>query len=170
MAFDHPMEPTRVEDAVKDAAEEDAFIEHFARLLEQDGGPRIAGRIAALLLLSADALALDAIAERLQASKASISTNARLLEQRGLIERTSVPGDRRDYYRARPDGAVNLLEHRARWLRRLREVARVGAETRAARHPVVRERFQALCRLHAFALRSVERTLRQLRGAERSRA
>ena len=62
---------------MKETVEEDAFIEHFARLLEQDGGPRIAGRIAALLLLSPDALALDEIAERLQASKASISTNAR---------------------------------------------------------------------------------------------
>ena len=152
------------------ATDEEVFIEHFARLLEQDGGPRIAGRIAALLLLSADALALDEIAERLQASKASVSTNARLLERWGLVERSSHLGDRRDYYRARSDGAVNLLEHRLSWLRRLGAAASAGAACQAARHPVVRERFRSLGRLHAFALQNVERTLRQLRRAERDRS
>ncbi|HYH78352.1 MAG TPA: MarR family transcriptional regulator [Longimicrobium sp.] len=147
--------------------DEARFIEQFARLLEQEGGPRIAGRIAALLLLSAEALPLDEIAERLQASKASISTNARMLEQWRLIERVSHPGDRRDYYRARSDGAVNLLERRLDWMRRLRDVADAGAASEAAQHPEVRKRFETLCRLHGFALRNVERTLRQLRrGAD----
>ncbi|HEU4561586.1 MAG TPA: MarR family transcriptional regulator [Longimicrobium sp.] len=154
----------------ENTAGEDQFIEQFARLLEQEGGPRIAGRISALLLLTPDALPLDEIAERLQASKASISTNARLLEQWGLVERVSHPGDRRDYYRSRADGAVNLLERRLAWMRRLRDAADLGAGSNAAQHPVVRERFQTLCRLHAFALRNVERTLHQLRKADRRRA
>ena len=82
----------------------------------------------------------------------------------------SHPGDRRDYYRARSDGAVNLLERRLAWMRRLRDAADLGAESGAAQHPVVRERFATLCRLHAFALRNVERTLRQLRKADGRRA
>jgi DNA-binding MarR family transcriptional regulator len=146
-----------------DLHRENEFIEYFARLVEQDGGSRIAGRVAALLLLSPEDLALDEIAERVQASKASISTNARLLEQWGIVERVSRPGDRRDYYRARPDGAVMMLERRLEWMKRLRDAADRGARTPAARHPVVGERFRVLCRLHSFAIRSVERTLRQLR-------
>jgi DNA-binding MarR family transcriptional regulator len=142
---------------------EDSFIEQFARLVEQEGGPRIAGRIAALLLLSPQALPLDDIAERLRASKASVSTNARMLEQWGLLERASRPGDRRDYYQARADAAVKLLERRLEWMNRLRAAADVGAGSAAAGHPVVRERLATLCRLHGFALRNVERTLRRMR-------
>lgn len=149
---------------------EHEFIEHFARLLEQEGGSRIAGRMSALLLLSANELALDEIAERLQASKASISTNARFLEQWGLVERVSRPGDRRDYYRAREDGAVMLLERRLDWMRRLRDAATEGASTPAAQDPVVKDRFASLCRLHAFATRNVERTLRRLRRSGESPA
>ena len=145
---------------------EHEFIEHFARLLEQEGGSRIAGRMSALLLLSANELALDEIAERLQASKASISTNARLLEQWGLVERVSRPGDRRDYYRARSDGAVRLLERRLEWMRRLTDAANEGACTQAAQDPVVKDRFTSLCRLHSFATRNLERTLRTLRRGQ----
>lgn len=145
-------------------------MEHFARLLEQEGGPRIAGRIAALLLLSPNALSLEEMAERLRVSKASVSTNARLLEQWGLVERVGRPGDRRDFYQATSDGAANLLERRLAWMRRLRDVADEGAQCAAAHHPVVRERFRTLCRLHAFTVKNVERTLRQLRRSEGRRA
>ena len=149
--------------------DEDEFIEHFARLLEQEGGSRTAGRMAALLLLSPGELSLDGIAERVQASKASVSTNARVLEQWGLAEQVSRPGDRRDFYRARPDGAVMLLERRLEWMQRLRDAADQGARTAAARNPVVSERFRTLCRLHSFATRSVERTLRQIRRGAAAR-
>ena len=159
-----PLRPTQT------AADEAAFVERFARLLEREGGPRIAGRIAALLLLTPEALSLEEIARRLKASRASVSTNARLLEQWGLLERIGRPGDRRDFYRANPQGAVNLLERRLEWMRRLGAVAAEGARSQAAQHPVVRERLRALSRLQAFALRNTERALRQVRGAGRARA
>jgi DNA-binding MarR family transcriptional regulator len=164
------MNTERTVPAAGSAMADDEFIEQFARLLEQEGGSRIAGRIAALLLLTPDDMALDEIAERVQASKASISTNARLLEQWGMIERVSHAGDRRDFYRTRPDGAVMLLERRLEWMRRLRDAADRGSRTESARNPVVAERFRGLCRLHAFAMRGVERTLRQLhRGVDSTR-
>lgn len=79
----------------------EAFIEEWGLIAEGEGLPRIAGRIRALLLLSEDALGFGEIAERLGVSRASTSTNLRLLVERGMIERTSLPGDRRDYYRTR---------------------------------------------------------------------
>src|SRR5665647_1850318 len=96
----------------------DEFVERLAVAMEADGLPRIAGRIFALLLLNEEALSLDGIAESIGASKASASVNTRLLEQRGLIERLSLQGDRRDYYRSVSNLFVRTMEQRlAKWQR-----------------------------------------------------
>lgn len=142
------------------------FIERFTRLLEQEGGSRIGGRIVALLLLSATERPIEEMAEQLQASKASISTNARTLEQWGVLERVTHPGDRRDYYRIRDDGLVVLLERRLAWMRRLRDVAGEGALTAEADDPVVRQRFSRLCRVHEAVVRDAERMVRRLRAGQ----
>ena len=55
------------------------FTDRIASLFEHDGLPPIAGRIFALLLLSEEARSLDQLAAELGVSKASASTNARLL-------------------------------------------------------------------------------------------
>jgi DNA-binding MarR family transcriptional regulator len=141
------------------------FIEGFARLMEQDGGSRTAGRMVALLLLSAAERSIDELAEQLQASKASISTNARTLEQWGVLERTTHPGDRRDYYRIKDNGVVTMLERRLEWLRRVRDVAGEGAQTPEADHPLVSCRFGRLCQMHELLVRETERMIRRLRTA-----
>jgi Predicted transcriptional regulators len=106
----------------------DEFVERLALSLESDGLPRIAGRIFALLLLCEQAMSLDAITLSIGASKASASVNTRLLEQRGLIERVSLQGDRRDYYRSVPDLFVRTMEQRlARW-QRFHEIVDDGIE------------------------------------------
>ena len=49
-----------------------------------------------------------------------------MLEQRGLLERVSKPGDRRDYYRIMPDLFERTMEQRlARW-HRFREIVSYG--------------------------------------------
>jgi DNA-binding transcriptional regulator GbsR (MarR family) len=94
------------------------FIERMGLALESDGLPRIAGRIFGLLLVSEDALSLDDLAAELRVSKGSVSTNARLLEQRGVLEQMSRPADRRDYYRIPPDLFSHTMAQRlARWQR-----------------------------------------------------
>jgi DNA-binding transcriptional regulator GbsR (MarR family) len=94
------------------------FIERMGLALESDGLPRIAGRIFGLLLVSEDARSLDELAGELHVSKGSVSTDARLLEQRGVVERISRPGDRRDYYRVQPDLFSHTMAQRlARWER-----------------------------------------------------
>ena len=49
------------------------------------------------------------ITEMLQASKGSISSATRMLIAMGLIERTAQPGDRRDFFRMRPNAWANVL-------------------------------------------------------------
>lgn len=81
-----------------DASYADAFIEQMGAISQSDGAPRIAGRIFGLLLVEGRPFALEEMAQRLSISKASASTNARLLLNTGMIRRMSRVGDRRDYY------------------------------------------------------------------------
>lgn len=74
------------------------FIESMGQYFEQYNLPRIGGRILALLQLVDRPLTLDDMAQRLAVSRASISTNIRLIVASGLAEPISFSGDRRDYY------------------------------------------------------------------------
>ncbi|HEX2217214.1 MAG TPA: MarR family transcriptional regulator [Gemmatimonadales bacterium] len=105
------------------------FTDRFAALFEDERQPPIAGRILALLLLSEGALSLDQLSEDLAVSKASASTNARLLAQLGLVEAVHQPGSRRDYYQVAADLFERSMAQRlARW-RRFTEVIGEGRRT-----------------------------------------
>ncbi len=94
---DPSAEPAAAAEFALHAAEE-RFIEGMGLALEEDRLPRIAGRLVGLLILSPQPLRFDRLAERLRVSRGSISTNTRLLENMGVIERVTRPGDRRDYF------------------------------------------------------------------------
>jgi DNA-binding transcriptional regulator GbsR (MarR family) len=102
------------------------FVERFAVALETDGFPRIAGRIFALLMISDSEMSLDSIAETVGASKASVSVNTRFLETKGLIERISRTGDRRDYYQTIRNPFVHTMEQRIERWDRVRAVIGEG--------------------------------------------
>lgn len=119
----------------------DAFIETMGRHFEEEGIPRIAGRLFGLLMVTEDPCSLDDMAERLQVSKGSVSTNSRLLEQWGVIERVTRPGDRRDYYLVAPDMDARILERQMEHVARLRERLREGLASLPAPPEGIRERF-----------------------------
>ena len=98
------------------------LVERFGRQFEADGLPRSAGRMLGLLLVSAEPRSLEELAERLQSSRTSMNTNARLLERMGAIERTTRPGDRRDYYRIVENFHVRMLESRLEHFRGTRDL------------------------------------------------
>lgn len=100
------------------------FTDRMAASLGSDGYPRIAGRIYGLLLLSGEGLSLDDLAHELGVSKASVSTNARLLEQRSIVERYHLPSDRRDYYRVYPDHFERTMSLRLEKWQRVSEALR----------------------------------------------
>lgn len=101
------------------------FVERMALICEKDGMPRIAGRIFGYLLATDQTHSLDELADLLQASKASVSTNARMLEQIGVVQRVSVLGDRRDFYRVQGDPWESMLRGaQTRW----REMLQVFGE------------------------------------------
>ncbi len=102
------------------------YVESFGLYWEQAGLPRMAGRILSwLLICDPPHQTMHQLTEALQASKSSISTGTRMLIQMGIIERLSIPGQRRDHYRVVPDSWSHIMEEKAKKqfteLRRLSE-------------------------------------------------
>jgi DNA-binding transcriptional regulator GbsR (MarR family) len=118
------------------------FTETMGLVLEADGLPRIAGRILGLLLVSEEPRSLDDLAGELGVSKASVSTNTRLLEQRGVLEQVSRPADRKDYYQVPRDLFNHTMAQRlARW-ERFHEAIGEALVALPIRSPEVRERLE----------------------------
>ena len=141
---------------------DEQFVEKLGRFFEAEGAPRTAGRILGLMLLTPGELALDEIAERLQVSKAGVSTNARHMETRGVLVRCSRPGDRRDYYRVPDDVAARLLDRHLDRIRRLNQLLEEGVRTVAAADARIGERFRRLEQFQACAAGSLEEAVRGL--------
>lgn len=74
------------------------FVERIGLSSEADGLPRIAGRMMGFFVIHGGPCSFSQLANELQISRGSVSTNARLLAGLGVIERVSRPGDRQDYY------------------------------------------------------------------------
>jgi DNA-binding transcriptional regulator GbsR (MarR family) len=90
------------------AAEE--FIERMGLVTQGEGMPRIAGRILGVLILHDEAFSFSELSEKLAVSRASISTNTRLLENLQMIERTTKKGERQDYFRLSKNPYISLME------------------------------------------------------------
>ena len=83
----------------KPQLEKQRFAEEVGIFFEQSGMPRMAGRILGWLMVSDPPHQTNSeLTQALQASKGSISTMTRLLIRIGIIERISLPGQRRDYF------------------------------------------------------------------------
>jgi DNA-binding transcriptional regulator GbsR (MarR family) len=87
---------------------------------------------------------MQELAERLHASMGSISTMTRLLDQLGLIERTSVPGERRVRYRIRPDAWTRSVEEVVEHARSFEVIADKGLALMAKVDPARRQRLEAM--------------------------
>ena len=130
------------------------FVERMGLLTEADGLPRIAGRIFGFLLVQPAECSLDDMASALGVSKASISTDTRRLEQLGFLERSSRPGDRRDYYAISRDVVPRSLEVRLERMRRFHELLE-EARSLPTRSTTVRERLDGLGTAHQYLIGAV---------------
>lgn len=91
-------------------AARELFIERNAIQAETSGLPRIAGRLIGIFLLDGGPISFAELAERMQASRASVSTNTRLLERLGIIERVAMRGERQDFFSLRANPFLIVLE------------------------------------------------------------
>lgn len=103
------------------------YVEEVALYFEGVGLTRMAGRIIGwLLICDPPHQSMAQLCEALQASKSSISVATRQLLQLYLIERLSIPGDRRGYYRASDDMWNRSFKARMHQLAELRALAERG--------------------------------------------
>jgi DNA-binding transcriptional regulator GbsR (MarR family) len=121
------------------------FIEEFGLFVEGIGLPRMAGRILAwLLICDPPEQTMQELTTALQASKSSISTMTRLLIQFRMVERISLPGERRDYYRTPPDFWERWLEDSVNKIAEFRKMAARGLALLDGQPPEQRRRLQAM--------------------------
>jgi DNA-binding transcriptional regulator GbsR (MarR family) len=151
------------------------FVEEVGLMFESVGLPRMSGRIFGWLLLSnPPQQSHGELAEVLQASKGSISSMTRLLIQIGLIERVSLPGERRDYFQIKPNAWSQMTKQRMAQITAFRQLAVKGLELLKDNPPRLQQRLQEMHDIHAFLERELpllderwELEQKQLRGTLR---
>lgn len=127
------------------------FVEETGLFFEQMGLPRMAGRVLGWLLISDPPhQTLHQLMETLAASKGSISTMTRLLIQVGLIERVSLPGHRRDYFRIKSRVWSQLLQQRMFQVTALRRLAEQGLDLLEGETSLVKQRLEEMHDVYAF--------------------
>lgn len=142
------------------------FIERMGLLAEEDGLSRIGGRLLGYLLLHDGCCSLDDLAAALQVSKASVSTNARVLERLGMVERLGLPGDRRDYYRIGDCPWDQLFDVVRRRIRRTRDLLAEGADTLPPALAAGRRRLEEWRRFYAFLLEELDLQMERWRKSD----
>lgn len=139
------------------------FVEAVGLRFQEQQMPRIAGRIFGLLMLEGGPLSFAELAETLQVSRGSISTNARMLAEIGLIERVAKPGDRQDHYRIIPDGLGGIMHKQISKLRWTDAYYRSVADRLPTGRTEARKRLIAAA---TYSLKIAEGLERSLREAE----
>jgi DNA-binding transcriptional regulator GbsR (MarR family) len=135
------------------------FIDRLGDTAEADGLSPIAGRLFALLMLAPEPQSLDDLAAALGVSKASVSTDARRLLERGIVERTRRTGDRRDFYELVPDFFARVIRARvARW-RRIQQLVDTVRDDSDALSAPARERFYAVDAIQSAVIDRVDEAL-----------
>lgn len=134
------------------------LIEKFGLTFEREGLPRIAGRMIGFLMLQGGPCTLDDLAEHLQISKTSASTNTRLLEQHGILERTAKAGDRRDYYQLAGDYGEQMFAMAKQRIQRFYQLLTDAVAEQPAGGGS-RERLRSMQRFYEFLLTDIDHSV-----------
>ncbi len=148
-AANHKPPTTEVTSTMKNMHE---YVESFGLYWEEAGLPRMAGRILSwLLICDPPHQTMHELTEALQASKSSISTGTRMLIQMGIIERLSIPGQRRDHYRVVPDSWSHMMEEKAKkQFTVLRQLSERGLALLDGASPARRQRLEEMRDYYVF--------------------
>ncbi|MGH2586702.1 MAG: GbsR/MarR family transcriptional regulator [Dehalococcoidia bacterium] len=139
------------------------FIEAVGLFFEDAGVPRIGGRLLGLLLLAERPLSLDEVARTLGVSRASVSTNSRLLIYAGMIERVGLPGDRRDYYQFRARGWEGSIEGDIKGTHAFLRIATEALTTLDPANAVARARLHEAVEFYSFVAEELTAMLERWR-------
>lgn len=143
----------------------EALIDRMGSLCESYGLSRIAGRMLGYFIVYGGARSLDELVEHLGVSKASVSTNARVLERIGVLEGVSRPGERRDFYRLGDNPWENMLELAQRRMQSLVEAFETTLSGLPPELGEARDRIQGWAAFYDFVLRDLNEKVSQWRAS-----
>lgn len=86
----------------------------------------------------------------LHVSRGAISTTLRQCVDRGMIDRISLPGQRRDFYQIRPGAATQMLHRSIPIMTAARMLTERGLALLADQPPQSRERLEEMHSLYVF--------------------
>jgi hypothetical protein len=139
------------------------WVEQVSLLLEQDGLPRMAGRIFGwLLVCDPPEQSMEELAAAVQGSKASMSTMTRLLVSAALVEKVRRPGARLDAFRIRPGQWRQLWRARVQMLDEATRLTGRGLELLEGRPAWMRARLEELHYQYRFIGERLPGLLEQL--------
>ena len=153
-----------------DQTPQDRFIEALGLIHQAEGSPRISGQILGLLILADEPMTLDRIATDLGVSKASVSTNTRLLESRGVAIKVTRKGSRQDYWQASPLPQRRVLPVMAERFRRHAETVTDIAHSFPDDQPDLRARVAGMAAFYQDSAAFLEDWFDRLDGAEQTGA
>ncbi len=142
------------------------FIEGMGLILQSDGMPRIAGRLMGLFVLHGGPFSFTDLAERLAISRGSVSTNTRLLEDLGVIERVAIRGERQDYFRLAQDPYIQIVERKRARSIRARETILRNADSFSNMAPEGVERVGELANFFDVLANATHRALDDLHARD----
>lgn len=174
--LDVPRREKKAAPAQPDKEALDKLVEEYGLWFNQlSGMPRMGGRVLGWLLVCEEpGQTLQELAENLRCSMGSVSTMTRMLEDKGLVERVSHPGERRLRYRIRLDAWSKTWEDQIQRVRKLQDLAERSVAVLGGASDERRERIETL-RHHAdFYAEQLPRILeswqRHNAGADRAGA
>ncbi|PRX97978.1 GbsR/MarR family transcriptional regulator [Allonocardiopsis opalescens] len=128
-----------------------AFMEEMARFCEESGLPRMEGRLIGWLMVCSPPMrSADELAAELGASRGAISMAVRMLQRAGAVERVTVPGSRRHYYRFRPGFWRREIDTRVRQAETVRDMAEGGLKRLAGAPEGELERLRDFYEMYDF--------------------
>lgn len=138
------------------------FLTLMERVAALQGLTPIAARILGVLLFDGAEMSFSELAEELQVSRGSISTNTRMLVDGHVIARIRHPGQRQDYFRVAPELFSQLM---AEWARGMAATATAMREL-SARMPsseaAPKDRIDALATFYEHLAESMGATPGQI--------
>ena len=124
------------------------FVEQLGLIAQADGLPRIAGRILGIMVIHGGPFSFSELGLALKVSRGSISTNTRLLENLGVIERTTRPGERQDYFRLHANPYVELMRGLQNRMKKARHIVADTKDKLSAGDRDMQNRLTDLCNFY----------------------
>jgi DNA-binding transcriptional regulator GbsR (MarR family) len=112
------------------------YIERIGRWWEKGTGSRTSGRILGWLMICDPAhQSSSQLADSLQISAGSVSTQIRFMENLGMVERVTFAGDRVTYFQLKPNVWTEMMWSELDQLKDWQEMAKLGAAVRPKERP-----------------------------------